>query len=211
MNAVMSWLNKMWQLFFSPASKTTKWVAEGKYYSETKQWYPNGQLSMQVLYIDDLPANGWSYSTWYNNGVLKNKKCYSNNLLIEEISYSKINTVTNHKIWNNRLKQLIDKPVPKPLPRPNVVTGYHHMGTFLAILPIIAKYIAADYEKEELINAYQAFLNSENDEGNWQLPGKEMTFGIFFEKGESLYYWQLRCTDTDGYNRAKTFMEGLKH
>ena len=123
-----------------------------------------------------MPANGWSRKTYYPEEKLQDEENYSNGLLIEKISYTEKGVVTAHKIWNNRLRLLVDKTVYPGLPRPNVVTGNCSLGNYIKVLPGIAAFIDAVFDKHDLLRSYEEFLNADSDDLNWQMTGKKMNF-----------------------------------
>ena len=149
-------------------------------------------------------------------------QCYSNSLLIEQISYDEQANIVSHKIYSHAVKGLVDKPVVKPLPKPNVVSGYGHMGFYFEHLPRIASFIEAEYSESELFAAYNAFLEDidnvdyyseewlkKEKEYSWGMVGKAMRFRIWFEPGEMLYQWSLTAGNEDDYWKAREFMEKL--
>lgn len=89
----------------------------------------------------------------------------------------------------------------KPRKR-NIVEGVAHMGTYFNVMPEIAAYIGADYNEDDLDQAYQKFINTPEPEedipyhddearkgiywDHWILQGKELRFIIQFEKGKDI-------------------------
>lgn len=75
-----------------------------------EEHYSNGQRKSFRALLHNSPANGWSYSEWYEDGQVKRQENYSHGQLIERKAFHTDGQLILHKIWNNRLKQLIDKP-----------------------------------------------------------------------------------------------------
>lgn len=180
---------------------------------KTEERYSTGETRTISYHRYTSPANGWSRTEYYREGGKKAEECYSHSLLIERIEYDKAGNVCAHKIYNQRLGKLVDKPAPAPAIRPNVVIGYNHMGFFFHFLPAISKFLGAKYEEGDLQRAYHEFMNEEevsNHEKAWCLRGGSMGFTIIFEKQEMIYQWSIHAPDEEAYQRARAFMEKLE-
>ncbi|RYY64758.1 MAG: hypothetical protein EOO12_08795 [Chitinophagaceae bacterium] len=182
--------------------------------------YPSGVLCSIRRLENDVPANGWSVSEYFENGQLARAECWSHGLLIELKTFEEDGTQRAHRIYNHRLKQLVDRPVLKPYERPNVVVGFGHMGFYFQHLPAIAAYIGAPYNEDELEAAYQRWMDRprpEREEGSewepeterWGIAGPSLRFSLWFEEGEMLYQWQLWAPDEAAYWKARAFLESL--
>lgn len=183
-----------------------------------RQSYPSGSLLEEYYLRDGQPANGWSRKLFYETGQLQLAECFSHSLLIEQITYSPDGTIAAHKIYSHSKKQLIDRPVPGPVVRHNVVSGCAHMGFYYHHLHAIAAFIGANYVEEELEQAYQSFIAEASDDENfdyckeytWRLKGAQGSFSISFEKYEMLYFWHLAADTEERYEAAKRFMDQLE-
>lgn len=107
----------------------------------------------------------------------------------------------------------------------NIVEGIEHMGSFYRALPQIAVFIEADYNPEDLENAYNNFTNIEFPDSanplpddhdgkgfwwdNWVLKGKHLNFIICFEKYEMLFGWSIVCYDEETYYKVQNFMSSV--
>ena len=112
--------------------------------------------------------------------------------------------------------------MPKAFKR-NIVEGIDHMGSFFRAMPLIANFIEADYNEEELDKAYKDCMKipdpdeplPDEHDGygvywtNWTLKGKLLNFTICFEKHEMSYGWAIRCPDEETYYKVKAFMATL--
>ena len=173
----------------------------------SKQLHPNGALYLYSVLKDSKPANGWSCKKYYPDGKLEEEENYSNGLLIEKISYDESNIITEHKIWNNRLKQLIDKPAHLKLRKPNGVTGLCHLCDCLPQLPAISEFIGAGYDKNSLPQSYDALRKSAQGEAKWTMTGKQMRFIIYLEEWEGLFKWCCHCDTEELYWKAREFLK----
>jgi len=149
---------------------------------------------------DGKPANGWSSKKYYPNAAMQEEGNYSNGLLIEKINYDDSGTITIHKIWNIRLKQLIDKPAAPKLPRPNVIVGCTPFQNYVKQLPAISAFIGADYNQDSLFKSY-------NEEAEWKIKGEQMSFSIYWDKDEVFYQWHCHCATEGLYWKARKFLE----
>ena len=166
----------------------------------SKQLHPDGALHLYIAIKDGKPANGWSSKKYYPNAALQEEENYSNGLLIEKITYNESGAITEHKIWNNRLKQLIDKPAAPKLQRPNVVVGCSSISACLEQLPAIGAFIGADYDQDSLVKSY-------DEEPEWQMKGKQMSFTIYWDKEEVSHFWHCHCASEELYWKAREFLE----
>jgi hypothetical protein len=166
----------------------------------SKQLYPDGSLHLYIALKDDKPANGWSNKKYYPNAALQQEENYSNGLLIEKITYDETGAITKHKIWNNRLKQLIDKPAAPKLQRPNVVVGCSSISDFLQQLPSISEFIVANFDKDSLSRSY-------DEETEWKMKGEQMSFTIYWDKDEVSHQWHCHCATEELYWQAREFLE----
>lgn len=167
-----------------------------------KQCYPNGALHLYTAIKDGKPANGWSSKKYYPNAALQQEENYSNGLLIEKIKYNESGAITTHKIWNNRLKQLIDKPPAPKLLRPNVVTGCSSLHDYVKQLPAISAFIGFDYEEDLLFKSY-------NENTEWKMAGEQMSFSISWDKDEASHFWHCHCGTEELYWKARIFLESI--
>ncbi len=166
----------------------------------SKQLYLDGSLYLYIALKDGNPANGWSSKKYYPNAALQQEENYSSGLLIEKINYDESGAITTHKIWNNRLKQLIDKPAAPKLQRPNVVTGCSSISACLEQLPAISAFIGADYDKDSLFKSY-------NEEPEWKMKGPQLSFTIYWDKDEVFHQWHCHCATEELYWQARKFLE----
>ena len=178
--------------------------------------YSSGILKEERWLHNGTPANGWSRKIFYESGKLELQECYSNGMVIEQLFYNEKGGQVTHKIYSHKQKKLIDKPKQEKVHRPNVVSGYSHMGFYFKHLPVISQFIGATYNEEELWKAYHDFMNSPMPDDNtetsdkfWGIRGKEMRFGLWFESGEGYYQWHLWTNSEAGYEKARLFMETL--
>jgi hypothetical protein len=146
-------------------------------------------------------------------------ECYSHSLLIEYKILNEGGEILEHKIYNHRLKQLVDRPKLVPGPRPNVVVGCAHMGFYFKHLPAIAAFIGAAYDEAELERVYHDFITGDgpdydSDEEsritNFRLEGTRCNFALQMEAGEMSYFWHLWARDEKSYEEARSFMELLR-
>lgn len=175
----------------------------------SEQLYPNGMLHSVTVVSNGKPANGWSSKTYYPEVKLHEEENYSNGILIEKITYDENGMIARHKIWNNRLRLLIDKVAVPKLPRPNVVAGHGSLTTYLNALPVIAIFIGAEFDKASLLTSYDTFLKTDDEDQNWRLEGKEMNFTIYWEQGELSYQWHCHCYTEERYWKARLFLEKI--
>ncbi len=146
------------------------------------------------------PANGWSCKKYYPYAALQQEENYSNGLFIEKITHDESGAITAHKIWNNRLKQLIDKPAAPKIPRPNVIVGNLSLHDYVMQLPAISEYIGAQYEEDSLFKSY-------NEETEWKMAGEQMSFSISWDKHEVSHQWHCHCATEELYLKARKFLE----
>lgn len=158
---------------------------------------------------NETPANGWSRKTYYPESKLQQEENYCNGILIEKITYDENGFIAEHKIWNNRLRLLVDKVAPPKLPRPNVAMGHGTLTTYLNALPAIAIFIGVVFDKEALLKSYDTFLNTDDEDQNWRLKGTQMSFTIYWEHGELSYQWHCHCCTEGQYWKARTFLENI--
>jgi hypothetical protein len=174
----------------------------------TKQLRPNGSLYMYFVLKEGKPANGWSSKTWFKKEGLQQEENYSNGLLIEKISYNESGVIAEHKIWNNRLKQLIDKPAQAKLLKPSVVTGHGSLNNYLKQLPAIGDFINADYEENSLLLSFDAGSKLEKDDAKWTMRGEQMSFTIYWDHDEVSHQWHCHCATEALYWKAREFLHG---
>ena len=172
-----------------------------------KQLHPNGALYLYSVLKYGKPANGWSSKKYYPDGKLEEEENYSNGLLIEKISYDERNIITEHKIWNNRLKQLIDKPSRPKLPKPNVVTGHASLSNYIKQLPAISEFINGDYRKNSLLRSFNAISKSEENDAKWTMRGEQMSFTIYWNHEEVSHQWHCHCDTEAVYWMARIFLK----
>jgi len=172
----------------------------------SKQIQPNGTLYLYTVLQDGKPANGWSSKKYYSDGKLEEEENYSNGLLIEKISYNESGVITEHKIWNNRLKQLIDKPAHPKFPKPNVITGLCHLCDCIPHLPAISEFIGAVYDKNSLPQSNEAFRKSAQGKAKWMMTGKQMRFYIYLEDWDGMFQWCCHCDTEELYWKAREFL-----
>ncbi|HEY0066688.1 MAG TPA: hypothetical protein VGB46_04985 [Flavisolibacter sp.] len=175
-----------------------------------KEWYPDGQLRTLAVYKEGQPANGWTFKSWHPNGTLQTEQCFSHNLMIEQIDYDGQGTRISHKIWNNRLRQLVDKPKQTEVIHLNVFSSCAHMGHLMAMMPRIASYIKASYNEDEFRAAYNAFQDSGEQEATWTLRGERMTVTVLWELHEGYYFWHCSAPDEETYWAARHYLEELE-
>ena len=166
----------------------------------SKELYPDGTLHLYIATKDGKPANGWSSKKYYPNAALQEEENYSNGLLIEKINYDESGTITTHKIWNNRLKQLIGYPAAAKLPRPNVIVGCTSLHNYMQQLPAISTFIGADYDQDSLFKSF-------NEEAEWKMKGEQMSFTIYWDKDEVFHQWHCNCATEELYWKAREFLE----
>lgn len=190
-----------------------------------KSIYPSGKLKESSYLRNGQPANGWSRKLFYEKGALQLQECYSHSIVIEQLGYDEEGNIISHKIYNNRLKQLIVKPVQTVVIPHNTVSGTAHMGFYFKHLPAISKFIGAVYDEVDLDKAYQDFITSPSTYNNikkaddeweeentpWKIQGNNMGFTIAFEHGEGYYQWGLWTKTEEDYERAKGFMDNLEN
>lgn len=173
----------------------------------SKQIHPNGALYLYTVLKDGKPANGWSKKIFYENGGLQQEENYSNGLLIEVISYDDSGIITEHKIWNNRLKQLIAKPAQAKLLKPNVVTGYAFFSAYLKQLPAVCEFIKAEYREDLLLQSFNACYRAKQNDATWTMKGEQMSFTIYWNHEEVSHQWHCHCTTEALYWKARVFLE----
>lgn len=182
---------------------------------KTISLYPSGNIQEEKHMRNGIPANGWSRKVFHENGAVHLAECYSHSLIIEQLFCDEAGILLAHKIYSHKQKQLIDKPKQTMVERPNVVTGYGHMGFYFKHLPAISKFIEAEYDEAALEKAYHDFITTpvpdelDGSEVHWGITGKEMRFSLWFERLEGYYQWHLWAKDETGYEKARHFMESL--
>ncbi len=174
----------------------------------TKQFHSNGALCLYSVFRDGKPANGWSSKTWFKNEGLQQEENYSNGLLIEKINYDESGKIIEHKIWNNRLEQLIDKPPHPKLPKPNVVTGCISLSAYLEKLPAISEFINAEYNQDSLLRSYDEGSITDPGDTKWTMKGEQISFTIYWDHNEVSHFWHCHCITEALYWKARTFLEG---
>jgi hypothetical protein len=183
------------------------------FYTETpgdiisKQLHPNGALYLYTVLKDGKPANGWSSKKYYPGGKLEEEENYNNDLLIEKISYDENGSITKHKIWNNRLKQLINKPAQPKLPKHNVVTGVARLSDYLEQLPAISEFINAEYNKDSLLQSYDEGGITDPGDTKWTMKGEQMRFTIYWDHNEVSHQWHCHCDTEELYWKARDFLK----
>lgn len=183
----------------------------------TRPTYPSGKIKEESWIRNGDPANGWSRKTFYEHGGLQLHECFSNSMVIEQLHYDASGSLTAHRVYSHKAKQLIDKPVQTKVIRPNVVDGCEHMGFYYRHMPAISRFIGAIYNEDELSKAYDDFIELPMPEGDeeearvktWSIRGPEMGFAIHMEKGEGYYFWHLWAGSEEAYESAKNFMAAL--
>ena len=170
----------------------------------SKQFHPNGTLYLYAVLNNDKPANGWSQKIYYPDGALQQEENYSNGMLIEKISYDINGVVTAHKIWNNRTRQLVDKPAVQQLPRPNVVTGYAFVSTYLQQLPAISEFIGAEYDEAAFLQSYK---KPGSEDAKWTMRGKQMSFTVYWDHQEVVHQWHCHCDTEELYWKAREVLK----
>ena len=175
----------------------------------SKQLHPNGALYLFSVLNDGKPANGWSSKKYYADEKLEEEENYNNGLLIEKIKYDESGSITEHKIWNNRLKQLIDKPVQLKLPRPNVVTGCASLSAYLEKLPAISEFINAEYNQDSLLRSYDEDRRTDPGDTKWTMKGEQISFTIYWDHNEVYHFWHCHCATEALYGKTRWFLEGI--
>lgn len=166
----------------------------------SKEQFPDGALYLYTAIKDGKPANGWSSKKYYPNATLQEEENYSNGLLIEKISYDESGAIAEHKIWNNRIKLLIDKPAAPKLRRPNVIVGCARLHNYMKQLPAISAFIGAYYDQDSLFKSY-------DEEAEWKMRGEQMSFTIYWDKDEVSHQWHCHCASEQLYWKARKFLE----
>ncbi len=174
----------------------------------TKQFHPNGALYLYSVLNDGKPANGWSNKTWFKKEGLQLEENYNNGLLIEKINYDESGKIIEHKIWSNRLEQLIDKPPHPKLPKPNVVTGYAFLSAYLKHLPAVSEFIKAEYREDLLLQSFNASYHAKQNDAKWTMKGEQMSFTIYWNYEEVSHQWHCHCSTEALYWKARTFFVG---
>jgi len=172
-----------------------------------KQLYPNGTLYLYTVLKEGKQANGWSRKKYYPNASLEEEENFSNGLLIEKINFGESGIIISHKIWNNRLKELVDKPAAIQLPKRNVVTGCASISYYLKHMPSISEFIDADYHEDSLIQFFSTSSTSGEGETIWRLTGKQMSFTIYWVYDEVFYQWHCHCATEELYWEARNFLQ----
>ena len=126
---------------------------------------------------------------------------------MEKINYDERGKITEHKTWNNRLKQLIDKPPRPKLPKPNVVTGHASLSNYIKQLPAISEFINGDYRKNSLLRSFNAISKSEENDAKWTMRGKQMSFTIYWNHEEVSHQWHCHCDTEAVYWMARIFLK----
>jgi len=173
-----------------------------------KQFHSNGTLHLYTVLKNERSANGWSHKIFCENKCLKQEENYSNGLLIEVIKYDESSVITAHKIWSNRLKQLIDKPAHPKLTRPNVVVGYAFLSAYLEQLPAVSEFIHAYYDRDSLLRSFHADYKREAHGATWTMRGEQMSFSIYWNHDEVSHQWHCHCAKEELYWKARVFLEG---
>lgn len=154
-----------------------------------------------------MPANGWSSKKYFISGELEDEENYSNGLLIEKISYNESGIITEHKIWNNRLRQLIDKPTYARLPKPNVVTGHASLHAYLNNLPAVSKFIGADYTEDSFLRSRNTSRTSGDEDTAWTMKGEQISFTVYWNWEEITFQWHCHCDNEELYWKMRTFLK----
>ncbi len=173
------------------------------------QLHANGVLHTYTVLQNEQPADGWSKKIYFLNTQLQEEENYSNGLLIEKINYNETGEIIAHKIWNNRLKQLIDKPTAPPFVRHNIVSGCTSIYYYLQQMPAISNFIGGDYDKDLLIQSFDKFMDTEAENTEWRLEGKQMSFTIYWQNGEVFHQWHCHCKTEELYEKARIFLADI--
>ncbi len=175
----------------------------------SRNLYPGGTLHSYTALNEGKPANGWSSKKYYPSAVLQEEENYSKGRLIEKIVYNENGVITGHKIWNNRLKQLVEKPAPSQLRKPNVVTGHASVTRLLQQLPSIAAFIRADYNKYSFLRSYEMVSAPGEGDAKWTMMGNQMSFTVYWNKEEISHQWHCHCATEELYREARKFLEKM--
>ncbi|WP_158512948.1 toxin-antitoxin system YwqK family antitoxin [Flavisolibacter tropicus] len=184
--------------------------------STKQEWHPNGQLKEEIHYNGSLPANGWSYKSYYPNSQLEKEQCFSKGQLIEQKTFDENGNKTSHTIWNIRLQQMVDRPVVTPASqtiRPNVASGCMTIASIIEIMPWVCELIEAPVMANELGAAHDRFYSQfnddkeneaeeERDEEAWRLKGKKGSLSVLFERSEGYLFYHIHTPDNNDYVKA---------
>lgn len=164
-------------------------------------------------------ANGWSYTRWNERGFQQEIRCYSNNLVIENISLGESGAVITHRVWNNRWKEMVDKFTIREVAaasRYDRIDSFDFLETYL---PAISAFMDAHYDKQNFKETYTAWLqepvHDELDEYSyyqeyiWVLNAAKMEMVICCKRGEENFRWHIRTNNAATAIAAKAFIENL--
>lgn len=175
----------------------------------SKQFHPTGALYLYNVLNNGIPANGWSTKKYFPAGELQEEENYSNGLLIEKISYNENGVITEHKIWNNRLRQLIDKPVYPKLRKLNFVTGHASLSKYLKNLQEVSTFIRADYKEDSFLRSYDTSITTSAENAAWTMKGEQISFTVYWDHDEISHQWHCHCDTEELYWKARIFLETI--
>ncbi|MFZ4058504.1 MAG: hypothetical protein ACOYKE_10205 [Ferruginibacter sp.] len=158
----------------------------------------------------DRPQKGWYIAAQYPDGTIRQKELYSNGLMIEYVEYAEDGVVVQHLIYNNRLKQLIPKPVSQPLPRPNIAETCMHMGDVFRHLPAISRFIEISIDPDKVHAFWKNFVDSEAEHDTFTVKGEDIAFSIYFEKYEGYYQCSCWAKSEERYKAACALFESFR-
>lgn len=194
----------------------------GLKHGDWKYWYPNGQLCQLVEYNNGMPANGWSYTCWNEQGYKQEMKCYSHQQVIEHICFGDKETVISHWVWNNRWKEMVDKFTLSEVAAVSHFEGTNTVEFFITYLQAIYQYMEVCFEGNDFKEAYQNWLDADTEdssykdfweEGNendvWVLTAPKTELAIWFVKGKDTLDWTFRANNEATATAAKLFMSSL--
>lgn len=189
-----------------------------------QDWYPNGQLKEYALYEGNQLANGWSFKLYHPNGILQQQQCYSHGQLIEQQTFDENGNKVAHTIWNQRLQQMVDRPVVTPAKqtqRPNIASGCMTIDSIAEIMPVIAELIESPDLSDEMLKAHDRYYGyssneSEEDEEKWEynkeneewsVKGHKGWFSVIFEHHEGYLFYHIHTPNINDYERARQLVD----
>ena len=182
-------------------------------------YFPNGQLYLLCEYKMGTYGNGWSYIRWNELGYMQEMRCYSNKMIIEQITLNAQGLVDTHFVWNNRWKEMVNKFTITEVAAGSRFERTNSFEFFVTHLPAISKFINADYGGQDFEETYATWLQEcEQDEPDdyssykeyiWVLTAPKMEMVICCKRGEEIFRWHLRANNVETANAAKAFIDDL--
>jgi hypothetical protein len=73
------------------------------------------------------------------------------------------------------------------------------VSKYLEVLPGIAVFINANFDKNDLLISYDTFLNTGEEDLQWRMKGDQMNFTIYWARGEVFHQWHCHCYTEENF------------